>query len=255
MKNNLVRNIIALFIILLGVSLILTNIGILDWGFAEAWFFIYPIFFVLLGGKWCFDGIRGKGGWISGSFFLIFGGLLLADRLDYITFTFWDVFKLWPLLIVYIGFSFLKPKKKKNKFKVIFDSDDHKQSEAMYSGKQKFMIGDHKFNTPNWKVEPMEMWNAIGDYHIDFTKAFIADKNIPIRIHGLIGDIQILVPENVEFAVNAEVNTGDITLFDQDVSEGFNRSFAYETENYQTVTRKLTMDLKLRIGSIRIDKV
>ncbi|WP_182200135.1 cell wall-active antibiotics response protein LiaF [Paraliobacillus salinarum] len=255
MKNNLFRNIIALLIILLGISLILSNIGLVDWGFSEAWYFIYPIFFLLLGLKWCFDALRGKGGWISGSFFVIFGSLLLADRFQYIDFKVWDIYKLWPLLIIYIGFSFLTPGDKRNsKFKIIFDSDDFPNSETMYGKHKKFVIGDHKFNTPNWKVEPMELWNAVGDYHIDFTKAFIPDKHIPIRIHGWAGDIQILMPENIAFAVKAEVKAGEINVFEQE-SEGVQRSLIYQTNDYEQATRKLTLDLKLKAGSIRINKV
>ncbi|CQR47031.1 hypothetical protein BN1058_01320 [Paraliobacillus sp. PM-2] len=255
MKNNLFRNIVALLIILLGISLILSNIGLVDWGFSEAWYFIYPIFFLLLGLKWFFDALRGKGGWISGSFFIVFGGLLIADRFDYIAFRIWDIYKLWPLLIVYIGFSFLNPSdKKKNKFKIIFDSDDYPNGEKMYGKNKKFVIGDHKFNAPNWKVEPMELRNAVGDYHIDFTKAFIPDKHIPIRIHGWAGDIQILMPENVEFAVMAEVKAGEINVFGQE-AEGIQRSLTYQTDYYDHATRKLTLDLKLKAGSIRIDKV
>ncbi|GGM25398.1 hypothetical protein GCM10011351_08860 [Paraliobacillus quinghaiensis] len=255
MKNSFLRNIVALSIILLGVALVLTNIGLVSLEFAEAWYYIYPTFFVLLGMKWCWDGFRGQGGFTSGSFLVIFGSLLLMDRFDKIDFTFWDVYKLWPLLIIYVGFTiFGTSNKKKKKFQVLFDSDDYKESESMYGKNQKFMIGDHKFNTPNWKVEPMGIWNAVGDYHIDFTKAFIPDKEIPIRIHGWAGDIQILMPENIEFAVEAEVKAGDIIVFEQ-TSEGIQRNLSYETPGYSEATRKLTLNLKLKAGSIRIDKV
>lgn len=255
MKNNFFRSIIALLVILLGISLILSNIGLVDWGFSEAWYFIYPVFLVLLGLKWCLDALKGRGGWISGSFFIIFGGLLVTDRLGYIDFDFWDIIKLWPLLIVYLGFSFFNTSKdKKKKFQLIYDSNGHQDSEPMYRHGKKFLIGDHTFNTPNWQVEPMEVWNAVGDYHIDFTKAFISDKEIPIRIHGWAGDIQILMPENVDFAVQAEVKAGDIIILDQH-TEGIQRKLVYQTENYQNATRKLTLDLKLKAGSIRIDGV
>ncbi len=258
MKNNFFRNILAIIVILLGIALILTNIDVVTWEFAETWYYIYPAFLIILGIKCCWDGLKGQGGIKSGSFLVIFGSLLLLDRFELINFTFWDFYRLWPLLIVYIGFSFLgtpNKKKKKKNFQIIFDSDDHKNSETMYTGKkQKFMIGDHKFNTPNWKVEPMELWNAVGDYHIDFTKAFIPDKNVPIQIHGWAGDIQILMPENIEFSVEAEVKAGDIIVFDQ-TSEGIGRHLSYESENYQEATRKLTMDFKLKAGSIRIDRV
>lgn len=258
MKNNFFRNILAISVILVGIALILVNIGLVSWEITQAWHYIYPTLFIILGLKWCWDGTRGRGGFTSGSFLVIFGSLLLMGLFRVITFTFWDFYMLWPLLIVYIGFSFLgisKGKYKKKKFQFIFDSDDHKNSESVYQGKKnKFMIGDHKYNTPNWKVEPLELWIAVGSYHIDFTKAFIPDKDIPIQIHGWAGDIKILMPENIEFSVIAEVKAGDIVVFEQ-VSEGVHRHLSYQTTHYQEATRKLTMDFKLKAGSIRIDRV
>ncbi|MDL4842768.1 cell wall-active antibiotics response protein LiaF [Aquibacillus rhizosphaerae] len=256
-KKNFMRNIVAIIIILLGTALVLINVGLVSWEFAEAWLYVYPAFFILLGCKWFFDGLKGKGGLWTGSFLTVFGGLLLMDRFELLEFKFMDIYKLWPLLIVYLGFSLFgssNKRKKKKTFQFIFDSDDHKDSEKMYGKKQKFVVGDHKFNTPNWKVEPLELWNAVGDYHIDFTKAFIPDKEIPIRIQGWAGDVRILMPENIDFSLEAHVKAGDINVFGQS-AEGINRTLTFVTPNYEVATRKLTIYLSLKAGSIRVDKV
>ncbi|MDC3417261.1 cell wall-active antibiotics response protein LiaF [Aquibacillus salsiterrae] len=257
MKNNFLKNIIAILIILFGIALVLTNVGVVSWEFAEAWYYIYPLFFVLVGFKWMWTGLKGKGGLGMGSFFVIFGGLLLSDRFNLLDFSFRDVYKLWPLLIIYIGFSLFGTTNKRNKkktFQFIFDSDDHANTEKVYGKRQSFAIGDHKFNTPNWTVEPLELWNAVGDYHIDFTKAFIPDKEIPISIQGWAGDIRILMPENVEFTLEAHVKAGDIHVFGQN-AEGINRQIIYATPNFAESTRKLNIYLHLKAGSIRVDRV
>jgi lia operon protein LiaF len=256
-KNNFIKNIAAIIFILLGSALVLANVGVVSWGLAEAWYYAYPVFFILIGLKWLFDGVRGNGGLSLGSFSLIFGGLLLLDRFQILTFTFWDIFKLWPLLIVYLGFNIIGSSSKRNKkkaFQFIFDSDDSDASRKMKVKKQKFAIGDHKFSDPNWKVEPMDIWNAVGDYHLDFTKAFIPDKEIPINIQGWAGDIRILMPENVEFSLEAHVKAGDIKVFGES-ADGINRELSFVTPNYQTATRKLNMYLNLKAGSIRVDRV
>ncbi|WP_407271637.1 cell wall-active antibiotics response protein LiaF [Radiobacillus sp. PE A8.2] len=257
MKNRqFFRNIAAIVVILLGVTLVLANVGVVTWEINDAWLYIYPTFFVLLGLKLIWDAITGRWGLWAGLFLLIFGGLLLMDRFDILVFGFWDVYKLWPLLIVYVGFSIFststnkKNRKKNPKFQFIYDSDGAKT----YPNKQKFAIGDHKFNSPNWKVEPMDLWNAVGDYHIDFTKAFIPDKEIPIKIQGWAGDIRILMPENVDFRVEAHVKAGDIAVFGERV-DGINREIFYETRDYETATRKLNIYLSLKAGDIRVDKV
>lgn len=253
--TNFFRSLTAITIILIGLALILANIGIISWSAAEAWHIVYPSFFILFGLKWCWDGIRGKGGLYLGSFLVIFGGLLLSSSLNLLDFSFLEVYKLWPLLLIYFGFQFFgssQDRKRKKKFQFIFDSEnDEAQS---FSKTQKFAVGDHKFSGENWKVEPMELWNAVGDYHIDFTKAFIPDKEIPISIQGWAGDIRVLMPENLEFTIEAHVKAGDINVFGH-TNEGVNRQLLYETENFQTATRKLNLYMNLKAGAIRVDKV
>lgn len=256
MKNNFFRNIFALFIIVLGATLVLVNIGVVEWEFGDAWHYMYPIFFMLLGLKWVVQAIKGSGGYGAGLFLVLFGSLLLLGQLDYLVFTFWDVYKLWPLLLIVFGLQFLgTSKKKRNKFKFIYDSEDpDHEGWKKYTGSKKFIIGDHKYDTPNWKVEPIDIWNAVGDHYLDFTKAFIPDKEIPVLIHGLAGDINIVMPEHLEFSVKASVKAGDIVVLDQS-ADGINRALSFETPGYQEATRKLTLDLKLKAGSIRINKV
>ncbi|QDP39734.1 cell wall-active antibiotics response protein LiaF [Radiobacillus deserti] len=256
-RNHFFRNIVAIVVILAGVALILENLAVIEWEMDEAWAYIYPTFFVLLGCKWLVDAIRGQGGVWPGLFLVIFGGLLLLDRFHILTFAFWDVYKLWPMLIVFLGFSIFgtsRKRKRKRNFQFIFDTDSHKDKEEALKNKKKFVIGDHKFNSPNWKVEPMDLWNAVGDYQIDFTKAFIPDKEIPISIQGWVGDIRIMMPENLEFRLKAEVKAGDIKLFGDSI-DGVNRELNFETENYETATRKLDIYLNLKAGSIKVNKV
>ncbi|MDC3413751.1 cell wall-active antibiotics response protein LiaF [Terrihalobacillus insolitus] len=257
MRNHFLRNIFAIFVILFGVFLVFNNLNIVSWNMDQAWGFVYPTFFVLLGIKWIIDFFKGHGGFASGTFLLVFGLLLLLDRFNVLSFTFFDVYKLWPLLLVYIGFSIFKSANKKNrkrKFQFVFDSARPIKDTKGNAKKQRFVIGDHTFNQSNWTVEPMDLWNAIGDYHIDFTKAFIPDKEIPISIQGWAGDIRILIPENIEFTLEAQVKAGDIHVFGQDV-DGINRNLTYETHGFADATRKLNIFLRLKAGSIKVDKV
>ncbi|WP_026569135.1 cell wall-active antibiotics response protein LiaF [Sediminibacillus terrae] len=257
MKNSqIVRSIAAIAIICFGAALVLANIGIISWDLAEAWLYIYPAFFVVLGLKWTWDGIRYKNGITFGSFLIVFGGLLLLDRFGLIPFSFMDVYKLWPLLLVYLGFSIFgssTKRKRKRKFQFIFDTDDQRANKKIPK-KQRLAVGEHNFSEPNWRVEPMDLWNAVGDYHIDFTKAFIPDEEIPISIQGWAGDIRVLMPENVEMSIQAHVKAGEINVFGMN-AEGMNREIFYETPNYDQATRKLDIFLSIKAGSIRVDRV
>ncbi|WP_174616217.1 cell wall-active antibiotics response protein LiaF [Virgibacillus ihumii] len=251
MGGGFFRLLIAVVLIIAGAVLVLENIGIVDINMDNAWLFIYPSIFVLFGLKWMIDKIRHKGGsWIFGSFFFIFGSLLLLDRFDVITFHFWDVVKLWPLLIVYIGFSFIsKPKR----VKVIHTSTDEndKQIKTEKYDSSYFSVGEYDYTQPNWKVEPMNLKSMAGDFYMDFSKAFIPEKEIPISIKSLAGDVHILIPENVAFRVDASAKAGDIDIAGQK-AEGINRRLRYETNDYPSAVKKLDIHVTLKAGSIRV---
>ncbi|MEN2466679.1 cell wall-active antibiotics response protein LiaF [Ornithinibacillus sp. JPR2-1] len=250
MRVGFFRYIIAAVLIICGVILVLENIGITELSTKNMWGYIFPTLIVLIGLKWMIDRMRHKGGsWVWGSFFFIFGSLLLLDKFDVIEFAIKDVFKLWPLLIVYFGFLFIG---KSTKPKVtIYNGGSKVEKDDNYSF---FSVGNHEFNQPNWKVEPTTVKTLAGDFYYDFSKAYIPEKEIPITISSLAGDVHILVPENLEFQVYASVKAGDIDIVGQSV-DGINRSLSYVTPNYDSATRKINLTLKLKAGSIRVDYV
>lgn len=247
-----IRFLVAVALIAFGVVLVLENIGIIEYEFNSrtAWGYIYPSIFVLFGIKWMVDRFRHRGGsWAWGSFFFIFGALLLSDRFGWIVFQFNDVFKLWPLLIIYIGFAVIgnsgKPKV------IIQKTGDYDESEENSSF---FTVGNHEYNKPNWKVEPTTVKTLAGDFYYDFSKGYIPEKEIPFTISALAGDVHLIIPENLEFKVKASVKAGDIDVIGNTV-DGINRTLNYETPNYDSAKRKLNLTLKLKAGSIRVDYV
>src|SRR5690625_7541004 len=96
--KNLFQYVVAFIIIAIGTVLIIDNLGIATFNMQNAWLSLYPILFIVFGLKWMIDRLRDKGGsWIAGSFFFIFGSLLILDRFDVIEFIFKDIYKLWPI--------------------------------------------------------------------------------------------------------------------------------------------------------------
>ncbi len=238
MGGQSIGKLIAAFTLIgLGVLLLLVNIGILTMEVKELIVFFYPVILIAIGLRALVRVIRKSGGsWFWGLLFLFLGILLMLDRFEVITFTLGMVWKLWPLLLVYLG------------IKLFFNKDGE---DAKASG---FPIGDIKYDSPNWSVEPMNLWNAIGDYHLDFTKGFLPEKEIPIKISGWVGDVKILIPEELEFAVDAQIKAGSIQVLGQS-TDGVNRDYNFKTAGYEEAARKLTFRIKLKAGDIRIDRV
>ncbi|WP_099157323.1 cell wall-active antibiotics response protein LiaF [Virgibacillus ndiopensis] len=250
----MLRNLMALLFIVIGAVLVLANFDIIYFDVTDVWNLLLPIILIVFGIKWFTNDIRKWGGsWMGGSFLIIFGVLLLLGYFDVINFTFSDVFKLWPLLIIYIGFSIIGKPGRGMKFSIMTDSKKDNNVESKRKG-NRFSIGDHEFKKPNWKVEPMDLFNAAGNYYIDFTKAFIPEKEIPITINSWAGDVQILLPENLAFRIDASVKAGEINVLGES-ADGVNRNVFYESTDYENAVRKIDIRLKLKAGSILVDRV
>lgn len=253
MGNNSVRYFTAILLIGVGTMLVLDNLGIIESNYNAAWHLIYPVFFIIFGIVLLFKYVN-KGGehWIFGSFIMIFGSMLLLGRFAVIEFQFSDIFKLWPLLIIYVGFSLIGLSNKWRKPRVHIMNDNHKQSYQEYG--KRFSVGSVEFKEENWRVEPLNLWNAAGDYYLDFSKAYIPEEEIPITINSWAGDIQLLLPENLDVKIEASVKAGEINLLGKK-AEGINRVLHFETPGYDEAVRKLNIELDLKAGSIKVDYV
>lgn len=247
MNHSLFRIFLSIAFISFGILLFLSNLDVGEIGSSRLWGYIYSIFFIVIGLtlliKFFF---KRRSGWMLGSFFMIFGTLLLLGKVPSIdfSFSFSDIFKLWPLLIVYIGFNLIGLGKHRNAYRY---------RRRTKTKSKLFTIGDFHYKDPNWEVSPLYLKSAAGDYYFDFTKAFIPDGETPISVSSWAADLQMIIPENVAFRVDAYVKAGEIRILQQRV-EGVNRHLTYQTANYSEAKKKLDIFLDLSAGSIRIDK-
>ncbi|MDQ0153761.1 cell wall-active antibiotics response protein LiaF [Robertmurraya andreesenii] len=251
----------ALFLLAIGVVLLLVNIGVISLEIMDFIVYSYPFFFLAIGISMLFGNLlKKRNDLFFSSFVVLFFSLLVLDRFHVIDFGFWDIWKLWPVLIILFAFSILF---KKRSLRIHFTndlaSDMYKKGldGELLGGRKKvrgLTIGDISFKENNWALEPMELYNTIGDYFIDFNKAYIPEKETSVTLKGWIGDVKMIIPEGVPVSIQANIKVGDIRIFDHK-SEAINRYLEYETPGYDEATRKLKIMIELKIGSIRIDKV
>jgi lia operon protein LiaF len=267
-KGKLVRNRsmnqVAFAILLsgLGILLLLVNVGVISLEIKQLFVVSYPFVLFFYGIINLFNSIVHKKHhyWWS-SFILIFSALLILDRFGLIAFQFNDVWKLWPLFLIYFGISMLLGK---NKMKVSFDSefplekagDDPAGYQEAISLKRirGISIGDVNFKKQNWAVEPIDLYNMVGDYFIDFSKGFIPERETPVKVKGWIGEVRMIIPEDVPVMISAAVSVGEVKVFDH-APEKIRHAVTYKSDNYDEAVRKLNITVELKVGSIRIDRV
>jgi lia operon protein LiaF len=250
-------NQIAVAVILagLGIILLLVNLGVISLEIKELFVVTYPFLLLVYG---LVALLKKQFGW--GLFIGFFSSLLIMDRFHVIDFRFLDVWKLWPLFLIYFGVSMLTGKRK---IHVIYrpDQPSGKQLDSFPGSNGSAMrkirgasIGKVTFKEPNWAVEPMDLYNMIGEYFFDFSKGFIPDRETPIRVRGWVGEVKMLIPEGVPVEVNAVIGVGEVKLFDY-AQEQIKHVIAYKSDDYEEAVRKLNITIELKIGSVRVDRV
>ncbi|MCP3742569.1 cell wall-active antibiotics response protein LiaF [Rossellomorea sp. BNER] len=266
MKSNGRRQwFFSTFLLLIGVTLLLINIGVISMEIKEIIVSILPILLVFLGLKWLFDSFRYRsiGKMVAGLFVGMLGGLKILDQFQLLAFSYSDWWRLWPVFIIAIAFQgiFLK---KKMRINIASNYDDEKtvlknkiKSQTKRTNIRNYhnvFIGEMKFKDPNWPLEPMSLHNGIGNYYFDLSKAYIPEGETPILIKGWIGDLKMLIPEDVAVEIDVNVSIGEIRLFDRKSSE-VSPQYYYRSPDYDEANKRIRMSISLKIGSVRVRHV
>ncbi len=250
----------AIMLLLIGGVLLLANLGVISLEITELFVVSYPFLLLIIAMILFIKALVERESFFLSIFLLLLSSILILDRFGKLDFGFWEFWKLWPYIIIYIGLNILS---RKNKIKFHFNEDmpkdafksvDEKERKNQRKRARGFSIGDVSFKQANWSVEPMELYNTIGDYFIDFSQAYIPEKETPIIVQGWIGDVKMIIPEDVPVFVQSYIKVGDIRIFDKE-TDSINRGLTYQSPGYEEAVRKLKITIELKIGSVRIDKV
>ncbi|MGG0719196.1 cell wall-active antibiotics response protein LiaF [Robertmurraya massiliosenegalensis] len=255
------QTLFALFLLALGVVLLLINIGVISMEMKEIFVVFYPFLLFIIGLSMLLKNLlrKGRKKFTFSTLLLLFSSLLILDRFEVISLQFMDVWRLWPVLIILIALSLLF---KNSTLKIDIDlSSKDKEfvtdngSEFQEKKKVSGWIGDVSYKDSNWALEPMELNNSIGDYFFDFSKAFIPERETQIVINGRVGDVKMIIPENIPVNIQAHSKIGDVRIFNNKGDSLNSRGMYYKSQDYDEATRKLKITIDIKIGSIRIDKV
>jgi lia operon protein LiaF len=257
----------SLVLLMTGVGLLLLNIGVISLEMTKIFVNFIPILLMLTGLKWTVDGFHRKsiGKLFLGLFSLVYGSLIILDEWNKVDFDYGSWWKLWPILIISLAIS-RAVFDRSIKVTVTNETTPRHGNEAeikvgeKYKAKVKnkinknFIVGEVKLSEPNWSLEPMKFSNVIGDYYMDFSKAFIPEGETPIEIKGWVGDLKMIIPDNVPVDIMIKVKVGEVKLFDHQSSE-VRSDFHYQSPEYEHSSKKIKLSVNVKVASIRISGV
>jgi lia operon protein LiaF len=257
----------SLLLLISGVLLLLLNLGVISLEITQIFVNIIPVLLILIGFKWLVDSFLYKsfGKLFFGLFSLVYGSLIFLDKWNKVNFDYGSWWKLWPLFIIAIAIQVAMNKSMnltvtvdrssaKDKDRVFEKREDVSSKTSPKHHRKNFIIGEVKFSEPNWPLEPMNFQNVVGDYYFDFSKAFIPEGETPILIKGWVGDVKVIIPEDIPVDIAIEVKVGEVKLFEQKSAE-IRSDFYYRSPGYEESSKKIKLLINVKVASIRVSEV
>ncbi|GAA0357702.1 cell wall-active antibiotics response protein LiaF [Bacillus horti] len=253
----------GLLLLLLGGAFLLSNIGLLDIEFNIGWILatFWPAILIIWGVSELINALnrlvtnnRSVSGSVFTGLLLTFLGLIfLGNNLDWFSISFRDIWTYaWPLLIIYIGFKLILNNRFHQRRVRKWKNDKHLDMKTQdFPVRRKMMVGDMKIGRGSWNLEDMTVWLGAGDVDIDLTKAIIPAGETIIDISGFVGEISVLIPENLSVHVDAKVRVGEVDVLG-DSANGTGRSAFYQSEDYNEAIKKVYIVATLSAGEIDI---
>ena len=177
--------------------------------------------------------MRSKGQFYLGLIVVILGLLLLVGRLTHVNMGRY----FWPLLLIGTGVWLVARPRMVG-------------PDTRFSG---HILGDIR-REGAWAVTDEEIWLGIGDVKLDLSAADVSEGDTNISVYVFVGDVELVVPEDVGVSIAATSFVTDAHLFGQK-EDHFVSTTRLNSDNYDTVTRRIRLqttffvnDLKVRRG-------
>jgi lia operon protein LiaF len=102
-----------------------------------------------------------------------------------------------------------------------------------------------------WTVRSSELSVAIAEIQIDLTNAIFEEPLTILHLQGIIGDIDIVVPEDVGLTVNAQVTIGEIQVAGEKGAGLMNR-LVWRSPNVGTAEHQVQLNLSYLIADVDV---
>ena len=102
-----------------------------------------------------------------------------------------------------------------------------------------------------WTLRSSELSVAIAEIRIDLTNAIFEEPSVVLALQGVIGDIDILVPEDVGLDVHIQAAVGEIRVAGERTS-GFMNRLAWRSPNFETAEQRLRLEIAYAVADVDV---
>jgi len=122
-----------------------------------------------------------------------------------------------------------------------------------YTQKQSLLESFKRDKEP-WELKNMSMWNVVGEIYMDLSLVMLEEKETTIVLQGVLGDVDIIVPEFIGVSVNASALIGQIKAGDEKET-GLVNKVVWQSPNFEACDQKVKLLVSYVVGDIDIKTV
>lgn len=167
----------------------------------------------------------------------------LADKKGYLLivtgvfFIFGDqIFLLISVILISLGYFYLK--------------SQQLHRHERYEQRQR-VIDSIRLGAEPWVLRDSSIWFVIGELNMDLSTAILEQKETTLVIQGLVGNVNLLIPEDIGVKVSASVMIGQTSVYNQKETGVWNK-IDWTSPNYETTDQQVKLVLSYLVGDIQV---
>jgi lia operon protein LiaF len=232
------------WIFFITVGLLLFEIIFLDGGML--YFLFFSALFIYIGKKYYHKFIGKIVFWVS----LVNAVIAIFHTLAFR----WLVFS----VIIYFFIQYVKSKKTQSNIKVEEMKKSEETSSTILRKKPYFqnkLIGRQSTPQAIYEWEDVNVQGFVGEVIIDLSQTVFPKGEALVFVRHFFGNVQVLVPYDMEVSVHSSMVVGTYEIFDQVNERVLNESIVYQTADYAKAEQKLKIVSSMFAGHIEVKRV
>lgn len=166
---------------------------------------------------------------------------------------------LFLAVFIYFVIQLIQSKQKPNTIlPIMVEPSEFIKKDEVISRKpllQNVLFGSQKTPNHTYEWDDINIQAGIGDTVIDLSYTVLPKGETVIFIRNIIGNIQLLIPYDVEVSVNHSVIAGSVTIFDFHEPRIFNQNLHIQTSEYENHDQKIKIFTSLVLGNIEVRRI
>ncbi|WP_068773845.1 cell wall-active antibiotics response protein LiaF [Paenibacillus sp. FJAT-26967] len=102
-----------------------------------------------------------------------------------------------------------------------------------------------------WVLKDSSIWFVMGEVHMDFSYAILDKKETTLVLQGIIGDVRLIVPEEIGVSIESSVTIGQVSSPSQKESGVMNK-LVWQSPNYDTRENQVKLIVSFIVGDVDV---